>query len=233
MQKMMKAIPRPVIASLVLLQACGCACTQFVQNMGKTDAYLRRHDAFMDTAGDVHIEAELKRCPLNNRSAERSLGTRYLILNSPGFQKAVEQRVAERRTYRQRDQVRLEIHAGNYQYPTNEVQAQETVGWYVYPPNILTQSHASHLPEYLRTNQWTRFTHDPIHEFSIPATVADQSYLVDIEVGTHAMNSPDDVHQAAWAYPFKILIVPAFVVDVVTFPIQYIWVMHQISKIKG
>ena len=233
MMKMMKTIGQIVAASMLLFYASGCACTQFVQNIGKTDAYLQRHDAYRDALGNVYVEAELKRFPLNRKSAKYSLGTRYLILNAPGFRNAVEQRVAERRTYKQRDQIRLEIHASNCQYPTNEVEVQKTAGWYVYPPDILAVRHPDQLPEYLRTNQWTRFTHDPIHEFSIPATVGDQSYLVDIEVSTHAMNSPDDVHQAAWAYPFKILIVPAFVVDVVTFPIQYIRVMHQISKIKG
>ena len=233
MMKIMKPIGHIVTASMLLLFASGCACTQYVQNMGKTDAYLQRHDAYMDGLGNVHVEAELNRFPLNRKSAKYSLGTRYLILNAPGFQNAVEQRIAERRTYKQRDHVRLEIHASNYHYPTNEVEAQKTAGWYVYPPDILAVEHPNQLPEYLRTNQWTRFVHDPIQEFSIRATVGDQSYLVDIEVSMHAMNSPNDVHQEAWAYPFKILIVPAFVVDVVTFPIQYIWFMHQISKIKG
>ncbi len=233
MINLIKPIGHIVAASALLLYASGCACTQFVQNMGKTDAFLQRHDAYMDALGNVYVEAELKRFPLNRKSAKSSLGTRYLILNAPGFQNAVEQRVAESRTYKRRGQVRLEIHASNYQYPTNEVEAQKTAGWYVYPPNIVAVRHPDQLPEYLRANEWTQFTHDPIHEFSIPATVGDQSYLVDVEVSSHALNSPDDVHQAAWAYPFKILIVPAFVVDVVTLPIQYIWFMFQISKIKG
>jgi len=200
--------------------------------MGKTDARIQQHDAYMDNLGNVYIEAELSRFPLNRKSAKHSLGTRYLILNAPGFQGAVEKRVAEGRTYRRRDQVRLEIHASNYQYPTSEIEAQKATGWYMYPPDMLAHRHPDQLPEYLQTNQWTRFAHDSVHEFSIPTTVGNQPYLVDIEVSMHAMNSPDDVHQAAWAYPFKILIVPAFVVDVVTFPIQYIWVMYQISKIR-
>lgn len=36
-----------------------------------------------------------------------------------------------------------------------------------------------------------------------------------------------------WHYPMQILVIPAFAIDVVTFPIQFIYIGRQIGKIKG
>lgn len=47
-----------------------------------------------------------------------------------------------------------------------------------------------------------------------------QKYYVDVHIRSQCYGHPDRIHQEKWAYPLKVLIVPAFVVDVITFPIQ-------------
>ena len=37
------------------------------------------------------------------------------------------------------------------------------------------------------------------------------------------------VYLAKWAYPLKVLYLPAFVIDVLTYPAQVYWVLSQIS----
>ncbi len=221
----MKAVYAIISATLLLFTGAGCICTKYIENAEKTEASLWGQSAFVDTSGNIYIEAVLNRSPLNNKSSHSPLGQRYLILNAPGFQRAIEKKVET--GWRGKDV--LQIIAYPIPYHSNMSSVQTIEGWYIYPPDILREHNSITLPDYLHTNVWTRYSRNKFGEFRIPAIVQGQPYSVDIALGSSAAMD----HQDSWAYPLKILIVPAAIIDVITFPIQFFWFANEVCQIKG
>jgi len=216
-----------ILQFITAVNISGCVCTNYVQNIGKTEASLMDQNAYVDDRGTVYIQTELFRGTMNDSDHEISLGTRYLVLNSPGFQKSIEESISQER-YRRKDDLRLQIHAGDYLYPSDTSDMATLTGWYLYPPDILNKLTNVELPEYLRSTEWVRYPLKPMTY--IPGTVNGRDYHVEIAIDSRLKNNSDAIFQETWAIPLKLLIVPAVVIDIVTFPFQYIWAT---SHIKG
>lgn len=202
----------------------GCYCTQYVTKLGKTRAELHRQTASRDSDGNIVCEVTLIRRSLNQYNSTINLGNRYLILNAPSGQKIVEERIRLYSPREYRGKRAIQIPANDFSLAITNAAAPFAQGWFLYPSDISNTINSPILPAHLKEKTLSRYSFSPVGS-EVPFQIGGTNYVVDINV----CNIPENqgLEQAKWAYPLKVLVVPAFVVDVITFPIQYIHFCRQ------
>ena len=214
-------------SALATLCLTGC-CTHYVSQIGYSEARLTQKRVFSNAAGDLVVEAELTRNPLNSRNNTRSLGKRYVYL----FGSDARQEIADTAG---RGQV-LHRQGTNYiQIGHSNFNPQYAGRWNYAPPDVLHHVDAPELPigigqplqEYSARQIW----HGKAWKQSeLTYTVNGTSYVVEVSIDASGIWFPEAYHQAKWGYPLRILYIPAIAVDVVTSPFQFIWFVNEFSK---
>jgi hypothetical protein len=220
---------RYVLALLAALMLSGCACTNYINNIGKTRTQLVPQAATIDSYGNIVCEVGIRRRSMNHYHSTTDLGRRYVIRNAPHGGEAIQKRVNDNRGFERKGKKYLEISAHRFAFPKTNADAKETPSWYIYPPDLTSRIPEPALPTYLRESTFKRYPYGGTFGSELEYIVDGERYLVDVEIDAQCPGHPDTIHQKKWAYPLKVLCVPAFVIDVVTFPIQ----VHVIGRKLG
>ena len=222
---------RSPILVITLISAgllCTGCCSQYVNNLGRTTAGFTPVTALRDDHDNIIIQTELYRRSMNNHKRTYPLGTRYVILSASGVNGAVESAINGRRVFTDRDRRRVQIGPQyNASLPATEQESSATSGWQVYPGDLLTKFAETTLPSHVRQNRIVQMSpHYAGGRFSpsFDYTVSNTVYSVEVSMGAPLR---EESHLDKWAYPLKALFVPAVVVDVVTYPLQFLWFMHE------
>ena len=207
---------------------CSGCCSQYVNNLGRTTACFTPVAALRDDSDNIIIQAELYRRSMNNHNRSYPLGTRYVILSASGVYGAVESAVNRRCVFVDGDRRVVQIGPQyNAFLPATEHESSATSGWQVYPGDLLTKFEETSLPSHIRRNRILQTSphqagglFSPRFDFNVSNTV----YSVQVSMGAPL---PEKSHLDSWAYPLKALFVPAVVVDVATYPLQFLWFLHE------
>ena len=214
--------------TVVSLAFClsGC-CTHYVSNIGKSEARLEQKRVLSNAAGDLVVEAELLRYPFNNRNSGRSLGTRYVYLHGPDARQEIADQVRRGNVQRRAGTNHVQIGHSNFN-------PEFSGRWRFEPPDVLNRIDAPTLPaqigQPLQEYAGSRWNGKAWTESQLQYDIDGTNYVVQVSVGATGIWFPDAYHQAQWGYLLRILYVPAFAVDVITSPIQYIWFVNQMSN---
>lgn len=204
----------------------GC-CTQYVHNIGKTEARLSPKRILSNETGDLVVETELRRYSLNDRDSSYSLGPRYVYLYGPDAKQEIGDVLRKRHNFQRRGTNYVQIGRTNFnpEFPSR---------WHFAPPDVLHRVDSLSLPEGigqpLREFAPRRWSGRNWTDSELQYNVGGTNYVVEVNVAANDMWFPDAYHQAGWGYPLKILYVPALALDVATFPIQFIWFAHEMGK---
>ena len=217
----------------------GC-CSTYVRHMGTSQVWIQPVSIAKDDKGDVLFTVALSRKSLSPPYASSDIGKRHVLLNSPHAEAALRE-ILERRAGKslvlyEQEKKFLQVQVRVTTLPKTEQEASETDAWYIWPADVLKKIDEPGLPSHVITNS-----------FSVPNCKNDGSGLAlpweiegttyqahffmpspelysQAELGRSLALSPEAVHTAKWAPPVRaVLIVPAFLVDIVTCPIQAIW----------
>lgn len=199
----------------------GCACTNYVKNMGKTKAYRRHHTASIDDGGNIVCIVKVLRRSLNDYDSTEDLGYRYVIRNAPYGGEAIRNKIRNDHSFERRGKMYVQVLADRFDYPKNDDEAKNTKSWYLYPPDLMTEIQKPDPPEHLSKNTFEQYLYaGGLHEPELEYSFDGQKYYVDVHIDSQLRGHPDRIHQEKWAYPMRVLLMPAYVIDVVTFPIQ-------------
>lgn len=214
------------MAVLATLCLSGC-CTHYVSNIGKSEARLKQKRVLSNSEGDLVVEADLTRNPFNNRESVRSLGLRYVYLVGPDARQEIADVVRRGQVQTRKGTNHVQISKGNFN--------PEYVGrWRFEPADVLNRVESTPLPSHiaqpLQEYAGRRWDGKDWTESHLRYNLDGTNYAVEVCVSASGIWFPEAYHQAKWGYPLRILYLPAFAVDVVTSPIQFIWLVNQFSK---
>ena len=214
-------------STLMALSLSGC-CTRYVSNIGRSEARLSGKRLLSNSAGDVVVETELVRYRLNDRhGGGRSLGVRYVYMTGDDARQEVSDKVLRGQIQRQRGTNYVQIGKGNFN--------PEYAGrWQFEPPDVLNKIDRPPLPPHiaqpLQEFVWCRRSEKGMADRQLHYNIDGTNYFVEVSVAASGIWFPEAYHQARWGYPLRILYIPAIAIDVVTSPIQFIWLVREISK---
>jgi len=224
----------PTFLLLILpLWATGC-CSTYIQNIGKTQAEISFNSISRDRGGNVIVGVQLSRHPVNDPAEKTDLGRRFAVLNSPAGDKAVKAKVAmgPRAVGVRHGKQAVQVLGAIGAFPQTEQEAKATTTWYFWPPDTLSSISQPGLPAHLATSQFSVVGfQDNGLGYAIPWEVDGTAYEVDFQMGPE-FGCPDALHTPRRSRSTKIalgaLAVPAFLVDVITYPFQllhefYVW----------
>ncbi len=211
----------PLPAGLFLLT--GCVCTKYVDNMGKTTPVFDIRQTWSDSAGNIVFEGMLYRRPLNDFHSPEPVGRRYLILNEP----EVRDKIITRTISRKDNDRNIQLYAPINIFPgLSEDKLRALDVWYLYPPDIINKVDNARPPEYIKSAKAKKLLYN-YADFKLPYKIDDTTYYLDINT---KFSDKDNIHMADWAYPCKILFVPAFVLDVISSPVQLVIEVDKLIK---
>ena len=209
----------------------GCACTEYVKGVGRSNVHVVAGDAFMEPSGNLYVEAEFLRRPRNRKKGGRFQGHRVIILNAPGIERAAREQL-DKQGYDDISpdyarQINITFRRSFYR-PSDDAEAEMQTQWYLYPADTIRKHEELKLPSHLRKAKW-QLIPKVSGQYTMPVMVDGVLFEVHFNLVTRTVHSKD----ALWGRPVRALLwVPAFVVDVVTFPIQFGRIVYELNQIN-
>ncbi len=217
----------PLLTLVFMLN--GCFCTSYVDNIGKTKPDFRIQRICEDPEQNIICEVKLSRRSLNHYDLKEDIGSRFLILNAPStkdiLKKGVKElslrEVKEEMIFQRVSENKIQLYVNINYFPKTEEEAKVSNKWYVYPLDIISRIENPNVPKYLMTNETDNLQYK-YYGSCLPCTMDGETY--DIDIHFHS----EEIYQEKWAYPLKVLYVPAVALDIVSFPfaIAFLYYFH-------
>jgi hypothetical protein len=196
-----------IIMALHILNT-GCACTHYIRNLGVTDVQLHPKYVLIDKDENVVVDADL----IHKRRAPKriaDLGHRYIVA-SP---QTVRQTIAESKVSRGPIPINYRSVKSDYK---GWINPRQNPIWHLRPPDT-----KNHIPYSYRDNPLDH-KKTSVHRVGDVVTYHDaEGNPIEVRFEQFEVEQQNKQFRAAWGYPMQILVVPAFAIDVVTFPIQF------------
>ncbi len=224
-----------ILTALTLIAAVagtqsGCMCVRAVKTGGTHYRRLQPTAVWTNSAAETMVECQLLDTQmLSGRSQQ--LGTRLVCASPSTWNSAIRAEVENQKQRAMRYQSTNEITHFFFRptvtLSTTNATAVFTGEFVLYPPVL------DHVVENdFVTSGWFRcgIPRNSSHP-SWPVTLDGRTITVYVD----SVALPQEVQRYKdwWWYPNQILLIPAYVVDIVTSPIQFLMVMNSLSKIDG
>ena len=219
----MKQILRNIFVALCFISQSGCLCVETVKHIGVHETQLTPTSFFTNTCGDVVLECKVSDIH-RATSASRDIGTRYIYASRSTWDATVS-RSTGTNIYGKRIPVYLEpivMCSSNNTLPAAD-------GFWLIPGDVKHWLIAQPPEE---CEPWSPAAADNAQHSSCPrysASIGSQP----VEVIICSAKVSRAQYKTRWWKPAQILQVPAYAVDILTFPIQFIIIMHELSTIGG
>jgi len=201
----------------------GCMCVHIVKNVGVHETSLHPVAFWTNACGDSALECTVVAIHLATHSG-RDFGVRYIYATRDTWQSAVIR--AGGQHYGGPDRIiGLEPSAT---LCTNTM-LQMTNGFWLVPGDVkhkLTAKPPDICPPWSRAAQSLRSISCAHY-----STVVDTNQI-EVAVCMAYVNYRERRYKTGWWWPAQILLAPAYVVDVITAPIQFFVIMHRLSGLE-
>lgn len=208
----------------------GCMCVRAVQTGGTHYRHLKASAVWTNSSAHVMVECSVWDTRLLSKKSQ-NLGTRYVCAPPVVWNEVIsaafenEKRVARLDPHTNTNKFRgISLRLDVSLTVTNAADVY-TGGFVLVPPEIAATKDAA--PP---SNGWVRIAIPRYSESPrFPVTLGDQTLTVRIEQLTLPQNAQR--YKDWWWYPNQVLLIPAYAVDIATSPIQFLIIMHSLSKI--
>ncbi len=199
---------------LYLLTGCKGICIEYIDNLGKTEPVFEIKQVRKDQNNNIIYKGNLLRRSLNHFHSKEDIGIRYLVLNAPYVEDKIRKRIIE---YGKSEDRQVQLDSEIKYFPHKEEEAGKLNDWYFYPSDLINKIEYPAPPSYLTESKKNKTFKYKYCEFQMPYKVDNEIFYIDRDGAFYAR---DYIYQEKWAYPLKVLFIPAIVLDVITFPLQ-------------
>lgn len=225
-----------ILTSVVLLAAVtyaqtGCMCVHAVKTAGTHRRHLSATAVWTNTTGNIAIECKMADTMVLSQRSE-PLGTRFVFAAPETWERAISSEIKKQEHYaRRRDKTRridhIYLRATVALSVTNETEVCKG-GFVLFPPDVSSRCDAPPLDA-----AWSRCAIPPDSGNTPRFDAAVSNQPVTVYIGTVALPRDAQQYKDWWWGPNQVLLIPAYAVDIVTSPIQFIMIMNALSKIDG
>ncbi len=196
----------------IILSFPGCAFNYMVKNIGKATVQLNPQKVHIESNGTLLIEAMLSKCPYNTNS--KKIYKRFIVANQNVIEEAIK--TAEESQKRHED---INHDYLNLYIP---IESSDKRGAQLIPNHYKNiNAEKSDLPKQF---QEVKIINTDLSDLPEPFNykINNETKYICISSFEIREGSPYAEEVKFWHYPAQILIVPAFAMDIIIFPIQFL-----------
>ena len=218
------------LMAMIAITQSGCMCVHAVKTGGTHIRCLQPTGVWTNSAAEVMVECSaLDKRVLSNKT--QNLGKRLVCASPSAWNSAIKAEFEKQRKnaerYGRTNKIDLVFLRPAVTLSVTNAANMFAGNFVLFPPDIAAVSDAQPL-----MSGWTRC--------GIPKNASYPSWLVNVDGQTltiyvDSLGLPEEARRYKdwWWYPNQVFLIPAYAVDIVTCPIQFLMIMHSLSKIDG